>query len=417
MSNRLTEISMLRALRTPSFALLWGGQSCSRLGDYLYEIGLAWWVLEKTGEAGAMATVLIFAFGPTALFSLFGGVAVDRYSRLWIMLIADLVRGATALVMGVLAISGLLEIWHVYILSLVFGIVEAFFHPAYTATVPELVSMDDLPSANSLTSLSIQGGRILGPPLGALMIALGGTASIFLWNGLTFFVAALLLLPLLQNQSIQSIHALRSSPQDNTPGLLDDFREGMRIVLGLPWLWLSILVFALSNATLGGPYSVSLPFLVDEVLGGKVQLLGLLYALFAGGYVLGGIAMGQMKRIPHRGRLMYGGLAIAGLMILLFGLPIGLVGLALAALVNGAMLEVGGLAWTHSLQELVPRDKLGRIASIDNLGSLAFVPIGYGIAGWATELFGPQQVFLVGGGLTVLFALMAWSHPAVRQLN
>lgn len=104
-------------------------------------------------------------------------------------------------------------------------------------------------------------------------------------------------------------------------------------------------------------------------------------------------------------------------MILFFGLPIGFVGLGVAALVNGAALEVAGLAWINSLQELVPRDKLGRIASIDNLGSLAFLPIGYGLAGWATEAWGAQPVFILGGGLTCLVALFAWSHPVVRQLK
>ncbi|MEM7132915.1 MAG: MFS transporter [Chloroflexota bacterium] len=413
MLNQLKNPSLLRALRSPSFALLWGGQTCSRLGDYLYEIGLAWWVLETTGSATAMAAVLAFAFGPMVLLGLIGGVAVDRYSRLHIMLLADIIRGGTALLVALLAFTGRLELWHVYGLSLVFGLAEAFFHPAYSATVPDLVPEEDLSSANSLTSLSIQLGRIAGPGLGALIIGLMGTEAIFLINGTTFGIAAVLLIPLVKRKEVGAASLHKPTPDAD---FLASLKEGVRYVWAVPWLWRSIIIFTLTNIMLGGPYRVSLPMLVDE-MGSGINVLGFLTGLFAAGYILGGLVLGSKAQIRNRGMMIFGGVAMAGFMLFLYGFPIGIVGLAVAALLNGAALEVSGLAWMNSMQELIPREKLGRVISIDTLGSMALMPLGYGVAGWATDLYGPMLIFAIGGGLTACIGLMAYCHPTIRQLN
>jgi hypothetical protein len=89
----------------------------------------------------------------------------------------------------------------------------------------------------------------------------------------------------------------------------------------------------------------------------------------------------------------------------------------IAALVNGAALELGMLAWTSALQELVPRQQLGRVAGVDTLGSLALLPVGLGLAGLATEAWGPTAVFAVGGGGTAVISLLAYQHPAVKKLD
>src|SRR5215471_4503424 len=148
--------SLTRALSHRAFALVWGGQLLSRLGDFLYEIALAWWVLQATGSAAMMAGVLICTFAPMLVFLLLGGVASDRLPRLTLMLAADLGRGLLVTVVALLAFLGQLEIWHIFITSLCFGFVDAFFQPAYASVVPQIVAEEDLTSANALTSLSVQ---------------------------------------------------------------------------------------------------------------------------------------------------------------------------------------------------------------------------------------------------------------------
>ena len=403
-------MALFRSLSYRSFALLWAGQTISRIGDYLYQVALAWWVLEKTGSATAMGTVLIFSFAPMLLFLLIGGVVVDRLPRIHVMLVSDLIRGAIVTIVAILAFSQRLEIWHVLAMSLLFGLVDAFFQPAYTALVPEVTPREHLPSANSLTSMSQQIGRIAGPALGGAVVAMSGTSGAFAFDGLTFFISAACLVPLL---GASAARAEATPPMR----LLRDAREGIDTVLGSPVLWISILVFALSNVVLAGSYSVALPFLVRGHLQGDVGMLGLLYAIFPIGYIIGGVWLGRFARIRRRGITAYLAMMIAGLMLAAFGLPVPLAALVLAALINGAALEMAGLIWTNILQEVVPSEKLGRVASIDSLGSFALLPIGFALAGWATDRIGAAPVFVIGGTLAVGFAALGLAHPAIRTLD
>jgi DHA3 family tetracycline resistance protein-like MFS transporter len=410
MQRALSQIALFHSLSHRSFALLWSGQTLSRIGDHLYTVALAWWVLQKTSSATAMGTVLIFSFTPMLVFLLLGGVAVDRFPRIRLMLASDLLRGVLVILVATFAALDLLEIWHVYLASLLFGLVDAFFQPAYIALVPEVAPAEALLSANSLTGLSQQLGRVVGPAIGAAVVSLGGTPAAFAINGMSFFISAACLAPLL---SLTQPRAAQSPAID----VLHGIREAIRLILCTPWLWITITVSALTNVTLTGPYSVALPFLVKDSLHADVGVLGLLYAMFPIGYVLAELWTGSMPRMRYRGILAYSGLLFAGGMILVLGLPVPLIVLALAALINGAGLELYSLIWTNTMQEMVPREKLGRVASVDLLGSFALLPIGYGLTGWATDQIGAPLVFLIGGGITVTVAGLALVHPAIRGLD
>ncbi len=418
MWHTLTGISLLQALQHRTFALLLAGQTVSRVGDFLYEIALAWWVLQKTGSPVAMAGVLVFAFAPMLLFLLIGGVAGDRFPRPWLMLLSDLARGVIVSLIAILAALDQLDLWEIYLASLLFGLVDAFFQPAYAALVPEVVSDENLPSANALSSLSSQLGRIVGPALGAGLVALGGSATAFALNAGTFFISAAFLLPLLRLPKPPRTPAGEGEDAP-PPSVWADLRAGVGAVRRSPWLWMTILLFGLTNVTLVGPYSVAMPFLVTEHLHGDVNTLGILYTLFPVGYVLGSVILGRQARLRRRGLLIYGGTALAGLMLGSLGLPLPFVLIGLAALINGAALEMGGQAWTNALQDpvFVPRDLLGRVSSIDLLGSYALLPIGYGVAGWATATLGAAPVFLLGGGLTAVVALLGLLQPQVRGVD
>jgi len=198
---------------------------------------------------------------------------------------------------------------------------------------------------------------------------------------------------------------------------LSELREGFAAVLISPWLWLSIVLFALSNITLSGPYNVAMPFLVAENLHAGVETLGLLYAMFPLGYILGGVWVGHYPRIRRRGWVMYGAGFVAAFALAVFGLLPPRWVLIVMALVNGAALQIGQLVWTNTLQELVPNEKLGRVVSIDNMGSFALLPIGFALAGWATETFGAPFVFIIGGIITALLSVVGLLHPAIRNLD
>ena len=403
-------MSIFRSLKHRSFALLWLGQTLSRVGDFVYEIALAWWVLEKTGSAETMGLVLVFSITPSLLFLLIGGVAVDRLPRIMLMLFSDIGRGIAALVVAALAFTNQMQVWHVFAASLFFGFVMAFFQPAYAAIVPQIVPKDDLPSANALTSISANLGRVVGPAMGAAIVGWAGTSTAFAINGVSFLVSSVFLIPL--------IFVRIPRPARNVDSQVwQDLRQGITTVFASPWLWISILVFSLVNVTLIGPYYVSMPFLVSDFMKADVNRLGLLYSIFPVGFVIGGVWLGRYNKIPRRGVLMYATLVLGALTLGLYGFHLPLWVLIIAALINGIALQFGGLAWTHLLQEKVPNEQLGRVSSIDAMGSMSLMPVGMALAGWATATFGPALVFIAGGALTALAGIAVILHPAIRELD
>ena len=392
----------LRALRHRRFAFLWAGQTLSRIGDFVYQIVIAWWVLEQTGSAAVMSAVLIVTFLPVAVFTLIGGVVVDRVSRPWLMLVSDLVRAAAVLGVAGLAATDRLEIWMVYALGLLFGIADAFFQPAYFALVPELVPEEDLTSANALTSLSFQLGRVLGPAMGGFIVATGGTVLGLFVNGGSFALSALLLLPLLVGAQ-----APQREPGEAQSHWRQDLREGMDTVRGQPILVLGLLAGALAAAFLVGPFLVSMPFMVGERFGADSRVYGFLLACFPVGFVASAAADSSGAN----------GMALAAVALTLFGLPLPLAAMAGLALINGFSLELAGMAWTLLLQEHVPAEQLGRVASLDQLLSWTLTPVAFAAAGWATEHWGPGPAFVAGGSAAALVCLAALLHPAVRAVD
>jgi DHA3 family tetracycline resistance protein-like MFS transporter len=406
-------MATFRAFHHRTFSLLIAGQTLSRIGDFLYQVALAWWVLEKTNSGIAMGMVFLFTLTPTILFVLLGGALVDRLPRTRLLFLSDLGRGVIMLLIALLALSNRLELWMVYIGSLLFGFADAFFTPALQALIPQIIPQVDLTSANSINSLSVQLGRVAGPALGGILVGLGGTTLAFGINATSFLLSAITLIPLLSIPAPARAEQIESTPQH----LLADIREGFQTTVASPILWISIITFAVVNITLAGPFSVGMPFLVKNHLNGDEKMLGLLYAIFPIGYAISGLVLGSAKRLRYRGILSYLCGAIAGIGLGVFGLDLPLWALIVAALINGAALEVGGLIWINILQELVPEEKLGRVSSIDTLGSFVLLPLGFAFTGWLVDHVDVAIVFIAAGIVAGLASLFPLLHPSIRELD
>ena len=418
-------MNVLRSLKHRPFALLWTGQTVSRLGDSLHRIALAWWVLEKTGSATAMGTVLVLTQIPLLIFLLIGGIVVDRFPRLRIMFLSDILSGSVVTFIAVFSWLDLLQIWHIYVASLIFGFVEAFFFPAYQSVIPQITPPDMLTSANSLNGLSGRMTGIIGPVLGASLVAAGGTPLAFSIDALSFFISALCVFPILRlglyDKKTEDVSDVTDKPKRTAKDLvkqgLADFREGWDAIITIPWIWITIVIFGFLNIMEASPRAVSMPFLIKNDLGADVGLLGIFGSSFSIGYVLGMLWLGQYKRLRRRGPAGYIATMVNGVVLLLFGLKLPIPVLIGGMFVYGLCMSVFGLVWTNTLQEMVPHKKLGRVYSIDALGSWVLLPVGFAIAGWATDLVGAPTVFLVGGACTIALTLIGLSHPAIRNLD
>jgi DHA3 family tetracycline resistance protein-like MFS transporter len=351
---------------------------------------------------------------------------VDRLPRIRIMFASDLLSGLVILFVAVFSWLDLLQIWHIYIASILFGFVEAFFFPAYQAVIPQITPSELLTSANSLNGLSQRVTGIVGPALGAALVAAGGTSMTFGLDALSFFISAACVLPLLRSnvahiQKPVEIAESLGNPKGSVRAALGqgftDLVEGFRLVVRIPWIWITILLFGLINIMDAGPRAVALPFLIKEDLGADVGLLGLIGSSASLGFVLGMIWLGQYVRLPRRGLLAYLSILISGVSLLPFALKLPVPVLVMSMFISGMSASVFSLIWTHTLQEMVPGELLGRVYSIDALGSFVLLPIGFALAGWATDLVGAPTVFLIGGSGTILMTLLGLCHPAVRNLD
>ena len=419
-------MNVLRSLKHRPFALLWSGQTISRLGDSLYRIALSWWVLEKTGSAVAMGTVLVFSQIPMLIFLLIGGVVVDRLPRLRVMFVSDILSGLVILFVAVFSWFDLLQIWHIYIASMIFGFVEAFFFPAYQAVIPQLTPPEVLTSANALSGLSLRLTGIVGPALGAALVAAGGTSVTFGLDALSFFMSALCILPLLRlklnplqraTETTEELSGSKKSAKEILKQGFTDLRDGFRLVMGIPWIWITILLFGFINIVEAGPRAVALPFLIKDDLGADVELLGLLGSAASLGSVVGMIWLGQYVRLRRRGLLGYVSILVTGITMLPFAFTLPVPILTISMFISGISFAVFALVWTHTLQEMVPGDMLGRVYSIDALGSFVLLPVGFALAGWGTELLGAPTVFLIGSMGIIVLVLLGLSHPAIRNLD
>ena len=418
-------MNVLRSLSHRPFALLWAGQTISRLGDSLYRIALAWWVLEETGSAVAMGIVLVLSQIPMLLFLLIGGVVVDRLPRIRIMVTSDILSGLVIMFIAVFSWLDLLQLWHIYVASMVFGFLEAFFFPAYQAVIPQITPPELLTSANSLNGLSQRVTGIVGPTLGAALVALGGTSLTFGLDAVSFMISALCIFPILrlhpgavqgpENDSVTTNR--QQSVKEAVAQGFRDLRAGFKHVAAVPWIWITILVFGFVNITEASPRAVAMPFLVKENLGADVEVLGILGSAASLGFVVGMVWLGQYVRLRRRGLFGYLATLMTGAALLPFAFELPVPILVVAMFISGLATSVFALVWTHTLQEMVPAEMLGRVYSIDALGSFVLLPVGFSLAGWGTDLVGAPTVFLVGSLGTMTLAALSLFHPAIRNLD
>lgn len=410
-----TRSKVLSPLQNRQFSLLWFGQTVSELGNRIYSTALPFLVLDLGGTAAQISLALVFFAVPQLAFLLLGGVVVDRFSRRTTMLIADVARAVAVMLMAVLLLGHGLRVGHIYAVSASFGFFSAFFMPAATSLLPEIVIPERLVAANALRSLANQLNGIVGPLIGAALVVSGSFALALGFDAFSFLVSGLCLL------GITAVRR-RTAPEQETgaSGRVSQYwrelLEGFRLVAASQWLWVTIVLFSLGNVFFGGAMQVALPLLAKEKLGG-IQAFGLVTSSMALGAVLTALLLGRRGRPARRGLLAYGGVAVGGIALILISASQNSVQAGLAALALGGGITAFDLTWHATMQELVPQAALGRVASIDMLGSFALLPVGYVLAGAIVAVAGSAATLLFAGAGLVAVALTGASLRSIRELR
>lgn len=414
-------LQMFRSLRreAPGFGLLLSGQFVSLLGDRAASLTLAWVVLSLTNSTLAMGAVSALFTLPFVLLLPFTGWVTDNLPRLRVMAATDLVRALAVGAVALLAWRHHLQFWMLQALVVILGAGSAFFMPPSQAVRAELLTPDVRAAGNSLGSIVQQLPTLLGPLLGAGLLALGGTASAFGLGSASYLISLGSLLLLARVRRWQEAAAAEvAAPAD--VAAREPFRQqvlgGLRFVLGSPWLAVTIAVFSFINIFLNGVSAVLLPWLIKEHLHLQAGSLALTTTAMGLGAMVGGYALGRLPQLRRRVWWAYGGILLEGLAVTVMPFaPLPMI--ILLAGCSGIGLAVFGIIWETSLQELVPRELFGRVVSLDLLGSLGLSPVGVLLVGWIAQVAGGVTTFMWLGILTVLFALVALAFPGVRAYD
>jgi MFS family permease len=405
----LGRVGVLQPLAERDFAFLTAGSFVSQLGDGFFFVALAWQVYDISNVPTAMSVVGLAWTLPLVLFVLVGGVFSDRYDRRWLMVGADLIRAAAIGLMGILSMAGVLEIWHILLLIAVVGIGDAFFNPASTAIVPDLVAEPLLPQANALGSLVRPlTGRLVGPAIGGFTVALVGSGAAFLVDGASFLVSAVFIAAIRHRPRAHAVeHGVRQA--------LSEIGEGLAYVRSKPWIWATLVSSMLSLLVFVGPEQVLLPFLVRNRLELDAGALGLIFAVGGVGAIVMAVVVGQTG-LPRRTiTAMFVSWTVGVLMIGGFGLMTELWHALVLSAVSAALFEFGAIIWFTLLQRLVPRDLLGRVSSLDWLVSIGLVPLSFALTGPIAGIIGPETTLVVGGVLGSLAMISLLFFPGVRD--
>ena len=402
--------SLRAPFRHPMFRRYFAGQAISQVGDFVFFVALPWQVLVLTGSAADLGGVASTYFAAQLILLLAGGVLTDRVPRRTLVVLSDMLQGVLVGAVAVFAGTSTITIGHMYVFGALFGAAQAFAMPALGAFLPETVPKADLQAANTL----YQGTRTLaligGPALGALLIALGGTTAAFAFDAISFAVSAALLWSARGGASTPR-------PRERKPSVLVQVREGWRYTARVPWLWITILVFAIVNAAEAGPRGVVLPAFVALDLRGGPTAIGLVLSTMAAGSLLGFFLPNFLPPIRHRGLIAYVATALFGVSIALMAFSPNLIGILGLGFLHGVAVAVFSLMWQTAMMEQVREDIRGRVFSLDELGSFLLLPFSFFACGVLAVLLGPRVVLLGGGLIVMLCAAAGLLYPPAHRFE
>lgn len=404
----------LAPLQGRAFALFWSGQLVSSLGDWVFFIARTWWVYEQTGSTAAVAVIALAGQVPMLLLTLLGGTVADLLPRRQVQIASDLARAVLQLAAAALAASNELTPAGIAVLAAVHGMVAAFARPAFRALVPELVAPDQRHAANALVGLMTTGSGLLGPALGGVVVAAVGFAGALLVDAATYLAAGALLMAAGKAKTAKANG--QPAPAER-PGWLTMVQEGWRTIRRLDaFILISVAAMAVINVTGQAPVVLLRPWLAGRVAGpdGAAAFLGWLHTAFAAGMTLSTALIGAL-RPPHRGCAMYGAMVGAGVLMLAMGLTGSPWQVLACQFLIGAVVMVEGVLWEGLLQDLVPPDRLGRVAALDELGRMLLYPAGLAGVGALAGGVGERAVLLAGGALTALIGLVVMALPVTAR--
>jgi MFS family permease len=394
---------MFSAFIYRDFRVQWFGACTSSIGTWTQSAAQNWMVLELTRSAGYLGLDAFLQQLPIMLFTLVGGVLADRRDRRRTLLTSQYIQMTTATILALLVFFGVVQIWHILVLSFMTGLAQAFGGPAYQALIPSLVDKKDLPNAVAFNAIQVNVARVLGPlvfsaTIGAFAIwgfsDVQGMAACFAVNALSFLVVV---------YTLMSLH-VKHIPATGVQRMRDEMRTGLTYVRNQGSL-VALTVLAAATTFLGFAVLTFLPIFAQDVFHEGANTYSHLLAFSGAGSIVGALVvawLGKFKRM--------------GLTTLLVQIVYGVVMLAFArsntVWISEALLFIAGAAMmvvfstvTSLVQLIAPNEMRGRVMSIYMLAFRGGMPLGSLVSGYLATFIGAPMVISVNGVLLVLVAM------------
>ena len=410
------EAAPTNVLRIRNFRMLWIGEGISLLGDQFYMIALPWLVLLLTGNALAVGTVFAMAGVPRALFMLVGGALTDHFTPRKLMIGSNLARMILTGLLSGLVLTNLIQLWMLYVSALLFGLADAFFFPAQSSMVPQLVAKDQLQMGNAIIQGTATLSLFLGPLLAGVMISGldAGTTHYTLGIAFAFGLDSFSFLASITMLSLMRIQNTNAYIEKTESGVLASIREGLLYVWNDATLKIVFPIVMGLNLLINGPFAVGIPVLARTRFPEGAAAFGLIMSVFGGGALLGTVLAGVL---PKPSKLL-GTISLS--IISLMGIGLAVVGFAPTAYIAATAALGMGIANGYAnvmlitwLQQKIAPEMTGRIMSLVMFAAIGLNPVSTALAGALIGL--NATVLLVCAGISMtLFTLLAAFSPTVR---
>ena len=399
---------VFRALTHRNYRLFYGGQSISLIGTWMQQIAMNWLVFRLTHSALLLGIIGFTSRIPTFLIAPLGGVLADRWNRHRLLLITQALSMIQAVIFAILVLTNLIAVWHIVILSLFLGIINALDIPIRQAFVVDMIERrEDLGNAIALNSSMVNGARLIGPSIAGIMIATLGEGICFLLNGLSFIAVLWALLAMRMVSKKKEMQRSR---------FFQGLKEGFSYAFGFSPIRSLLLLLALVSL-MGMPYTVLMPIFAERILRGGPQAFGFLLAAAGVGALVGTFYLASRKTVLGLGRVIV-------IATLLFG--VGLIGFSLSRfywlsltfmVLTGFGMIVQMASTNTILQTLADEDKRGRVMSLYTMAFMGMVPFGSLLSGSLADRIGAPATIMIGGITCILGSfLFARKLPSLRKM-
>lgn len=373
------------SLQFRNYRLYVASQTVSFSGTWMQSVAMSWLVLELTGSGTALGTVLAFQFLPTLLLAPVGGMLADRFDKRRLIIGTQSTAGALAALLGVLTITGNVELWMVYLIAAGSGSVTALDNPSRQTFVMEMVGADHVSNAVTLNSVVINAARAIGPAVAGVLIATVGIGQCFVVNALTYVTVIVAVAFIRKDELHPAARSARARGQ---------LREGFRYAWNTPVIRVTLLMLTIIG-TFTYEFSTTLPLFAEFTFDRGATGLAIMTSLIGAGAVVGGLVVAASGR-PTMRRLVAVELAFGASVVVAALMPTAALAYVVMPFVGAA--SVGTIALSNSILQLNSEPRLrGRVMSLFSMAMIGSTPIGGPIVGWIGEHVDPRAALLLGG--------------------